>query len=258
MRCSSSTLDLLCCLSETARLLQTEANKGDRGSIWFLYFVNAFQLSVSSSLNPYVTSSFQAHSLSALPTAIGDAFAAATYLPMAKLMDVWGRAEGFLFMVLCLTLGLVLMAACNSFEAYCAANVSRKESLSGSFHSAVPDETNSGPLLCWVIRNGICDRRRDGRCLDSAKSSVCVRLHLFSLYYHSLCGTKSGGRVLLSSILEMGFWGLGDCYSRCRTPAVRNPEIQLDEGTKRRIPSEETQRSDGPGEHPALVGAVRL
>ncbi|KAL4793135.1 major facilitator superfamily domain-containing protein [Aspergillus venezuelensis] len=92
-------------------------------NIWFLYFVNAFQLSVSSSLNPYVTSSFQAHSLSALPTAIGDAFAAATYLPMAKLMDVWGRAEGFLFMVLCLTLGLVLMAACNSFEAYCAANV---------------------------------------------------------------------------------------------------------------------------------------
>ncbi|KAL3468180.1 major facilitator superfamily domain-containing protein [Aspergillus heterothallicus] len=92
-------------------------------NIWFLYFVNAFQLSVSSSLNPYVTSSFMAHSLSALPTALGDAFAAATYLPMAKLMDVWGRAEGFLFMVLCLTLGLVLMAACNTFAAYCAANV---------------------------------------------------------------------------------------------------------------------------------------
>ncbi|KAL2838040.1 major facilitator superfamily domain-containing protein [Aspergillus pseudoustus] len=92
-------------------------------NIWFLYFVNAFQLSVSSSLNPYVTSSFMAHSLSALPTALGDAFAAATYLPMAKLMDVWGRAEGFLFMVLFLTLGLVLMASCNSFAAYCAANV---------------------------------------------------------------------------------------------------------------------------------------
>ncbi|KAL2821835.1 major facilitator superfamily domain-containing protein [Aspergillus cavernicola] len=92
-------------------------------NIWFLYFVNAFQLSVSSSLNPYVTSSFSAHSLSAVPTALGDAFAAATYLPMAKLMDVWGRAEGFLFMVICLTIGLILMAACNSFEAYCAANV---------------------------------------------------------------------------------------------------------------------------------------
>ncbi|CBF83286.1 hypothetical protein AN3160.2 [Aspergillus nidulans FGSC A4] len=92
-------------------------------NIWFLYFVNAFQISVTSSLNPYVTSSFNAHSLSALPTAIGDAFAAATYLPMAKLMDVWGRAEGFLFMVICLTIGLVLMASCNAFETYCAANV---------------------------------------------------------------------------------------------------------------------------------------
>ncbi|KAL4803241.1 major facilitator superfamily domain-containing protein [Aspergillus unguis] len=92
-------------------------------NIWFLYFVNAFQLSVTSSLNPYVTSSFRAHSLSAVPTALGDAFAAATYMPMAKLMDVWGRAEGFLFMVVFLTVGLVLMAACNSFEAYCAANV---------------------------------------------------------------------------------------------------------------------------------------
>ncbi|KAJ5698425.1 Major facilitator superfamily domain general substrate transporter [Penicillium macrosclerotiorum] len=92
-------------------------------NIWFLYFVNAFQATVTSSLNPYVTSSFKAHSLSAVPTALGDAFAAATYLPMAKMMDVWGRAEGFLFMVICLTIGLVLMASCDSFEVYCAANI---------------------------------------------------------------------------------------------------------------------------------------
>ncbi|OJJ42665.1 hypothetical protein ASPZODRAFT_137047 [Penicilliopsis zonata CBS 506.65] len=92
-------------------------------NIWFLYFVNAFQSTITTSLNPYVTSSFQAHSLSAVPTALGDAFAAATYLPIAKMMDVWGRAEGFLLMVICATIGLVLMAACNSFEIYCAANV---------------------------------------------------------------------------------------------------------------------------------------
>lgn len=42
------------------------------------------------------------------------------------MMDVWGRAEGFLLMVICLTIGLVLMASCNSFEIYCAANVSSK------------------------------------------------------------------------------------------------------------------------------------
>jgi MFS family permease len=79
---------------------------------------------MNTSLNPYVTSTFQSHSLSGVPTALGDAFAAATYLPMAKLMDVWGRAEGFLFMVICLTIGLILMATCQTFETYCAANVS--------------------------------------------------------------------------------------------------------------------------------------
>lgn len=73
-----------------------------------------------------MTSSFKAHSLSAVPTALGDVFAAATYLPVAKMMDVWGRAEGFLLMVICLTIGLVLMATCNTFEIYCAANVSSK------------------------------------------------------------------------------------------------------------------------------------
>ncbi|KAJ5426691.1 hypothetical protein N7465_001761 [Penicillium sp. CMV-2018d] len=92
-------------------------------NIWFLYFANAFQSTVIVTLNPYVTSSFKAHSLSAVPTALGDVFAAATYLPVAKMMDVWGRAEGFLLMVICLTIGLVLMASCNSFEIYCAANV---------------------------------------------------------------------------------------------------------------------------------------
>ncbi|KAJ5790397.1 uncharacterized protein N7518_007408 [Penicillium psychrosexuale] len=92
-------------------------------NIWFLYFANAFQSTITVTLNPYVTSSFKAHSLSAVPTALGDVFAAATYLPVAKMMDVWGRAEGFLLMVICLTIGLVLMATCNTFEIYCAANV---------------------------------------------------------------------------------------------------------------------------------------
>lgn len=95
-------------------------------SIWFVYFINAFILTIQNSLNPYVTSSFQAHSLSAVPTAIGDVMAAATYLPMAKMMDVWGRAEGILVMELFLVIGLVLMVSCNSFAAYCAANVSMR------------------------------------------------------------------------------------------------------------------------------------
>lgn len=92
-------------------------------SIWLLYFVNAFQSSVYDSLSPYVSSYFEYHSLSGLPTAIGDACAAAVFLPTAKLMDTWGRAEGFLLMTCCATLGLILLASCDSFAVYCAAYV---------------------------------------------------------------------------------------------------------------------------------------
>ncbi|KAG0161730.1 hypothetical protein PDIDSM_1161 [Penicillium digitatum] len=92
-------------------------------NIWFLYFVNAFQSSVFSSLSPYVSSSFQAHSLSGVPTALADAFSAAVYIPVGKMMDTWGRAEGFLLMTCFATLGLILLASCNSFAIYCTAYV---------------------------------------------------------------------------------------------------------------------------------------
>jgi MFS family permease len=129
-------------------------------SIWFVYFINAFILTIQNSLNPYVTSSFQAHSLSAVPTAIGDVMAAATYLPMAKMMDVWGRAEGVLVMELCLVIGLVLMASCNTFEAYCAANVSLKL-LPPALYVLILTPKLLGLLLhrtLWSrIRNRCCD-----------------------------------------------------------------------------------------------------
>lgn len=55
--------------------------------------------------------------------AVADAFSAAVFLPVAKMMDTWGRAEGFLLMSVCATIGLVLMASCDSFAIYCAATV---------------------------------------------------------------------------------------------------------------------------------------
>lgn len=91
--------------------------------MWFLYFTYAWISAVDGSLSTYVASSFQQHSLSGLPTAIADAFSAAVFLPVAKMMDTWGRAEGFLVMSICATVGLILMASCNSFPVYCAANV---------------------------------------------------------------------------------------------------------------------------------------
>lgn len=49
--------------------------------------------------------------------------AGAVYIPMAKLMDVWGRAEGFLLMVGFAELGLILTANSDNLPTYCAAQV---------------------------------------------------------------------------------------------------------------------------------------
>jgi hypothetical protein len=44
-------------------------------------------------------------------------------LPLAKTLDLWGRAEGFAIMVTLATLGLIMMAACKNVETYAAAQV---------------------------------------------------------------------------------------------------------------------------------------
>lgn len=49
--------------------------------------------------------------------------AAAVYIPTAKLLDLWGRAEGFAVMICFATLGLIIMAASKSLATYCAAQV---------------------------------------------------------------------------------------------------------------------------------------
>ncbi|GAB1312009.1 hypothetical protein MFIFM68171_02219 [Madurella fahalii] len=48
---------------------------------------------------------------------------AAMFIPLAKILDVWGRAEGFLIMTVLATLGLILMASCNDLPTFCAAHV---------------------------------------------------------------------------------------------------------------------------------------
>ncbi|KAH8884079.1 MFS general substrate transporter [Thozetella sp. PMI_491] len=90
---------------------------------WFLYFTNAFQSSITSNLTAYVTSDFSAHELIPTIAIVSNVMSGATYLPLAKLLDIWGRPTGFAAMVLLSTLGLILMATCNDIYTYCAAQV---------------------------------------------------------------------------------------------------------------------------------------
>ena len=46
---------------------------------------------------------------------------AAFRLPIAKMLDIWGRAEGFAVMAAVATLGMVLMAVCQNIATYAAA-----------------------------------------------------------------------------------------------------------------------------------------
>jgi hypothetical protein len=44
-------------------------------------------------------------------------------LPLAKILDIWGRPQGYALMAFSLTMGLVMMAACKNVETYAAAQV---------------------------------------------------------------------------------------------------------------------------------------
>lgn len=70
-----------------------------------------------------MTSSFQQHSLTATTGIISSLISGLWKLPYAKILDVWGRPQGFALMVASTVLGFVMMAGCNNVTTYCAAQV---------------------------------------------------------------------------------------------------------------------------------------
>ena len=91
--------------------------------MWLLYLTNGFQSSILYNLIPFATSEWETHSLLTVVNIVANSMTAAVYIPLAKMLDVWGRAEGFLVMTGFATLGMILMATCNSLSTFCAAQV---------------------------------------------------------------------------------------------------------------------------------------
>lgn len=89
--------------------------------MWCIEFCLAFSSGIVGYLSPYVTSSFQQHSLTALTSVISSLIAGIFKLPYAKVMDIWGRPQALCLMVASITLGLIMMAGCNNVQTYCAA-----------------------------------------------------------------------------------------------------------------------------------------
>jgi MFS family permease len=92
-------------------------------SIWIYTLSGGFRSSINSSMTAYATSEFGLHSLLTIVDIVSGAMTAACYIPLAKGLDLWGRAEGFVLMVGMLTLGMVLQAAAPNLPALCAGRV---------------------------------------------------------------------------------------------------------------------------------------
>ncbi|PLB36607.1 putative siderochrome-iron transporter [Aspergillus candidus] len=88
--------------------------------IWLCFFLLALQSGISSSVINNVYANFksapQVSTANILYTIIGGVLR----LPIAKILNLWGRAEGFLVFLGVYTLGLIITAACDNPDSYAA------------------------------------------------------------------------------------------------------------------------------------------
>ncbi|KAH7166453.1 major facilitator superfamily domain-containing protein [Dactylonectria macrodidyma] len=91
--------------------------------IWLVCFIQAFSDGIISTMVPYVTSNFGLHSLTSTMSIVASLVSGLIKLPYAKLLNIWGRPQSFGLAIIVMTLGLIMMAACNSVYVYAAALV---------------------------------------------------------------------------------------------------------------------------------------
>ncbi|KAI1828217.1 MFS general substrate transporter [Xylaria intraflava] len=99
--------------------------------IFLCSFANSLQWQVISNLMPYVVSEFSSHSLIPTINIVSSVLSGVLKLPVAKIIDSWGRAQGFASMTLMAALGLLLMSLCQSVKTYAAAQVIYSTGISG-------------------------------------------------------------------------------------------------------------------------------
>ena len=83
-------------------------------------FVDTLLQSVHSGLVAYVTSSFSQHGLLAVIGIFASVIGGVGKLAIAKIIDIRGRCEGFLVMILLIVVGMIMKALCQNVETYAA------------------------------------------------------------------------------------------------------------------------------------------
>lgn len=99
--------------------------------IFLNFCVNSMEQQTSSNLMPYVMSAFSGHSLLPAISIASFVLSGVLKLPIAKLIDTWGRPQGLAAMSFLATLGLVLMALCRDVKTYAAAHLFHSVGFSG-------------------------------------------------------------------------------------------------------------------------------
>ena len=85
--------------------------------------MTALQETVVRALNPYVVSAFRLHSLTAATGIVSSIVGGLFKIPLAKLLDTWGRPQGLLVSLFLWLIGFVMMSGCKNVETYAAAQV---------------------------------------------------------------------------------------------------------------------------------------
>lgn len=106
----------------------------DGRRITLITFTTALQVQVMYSTLPYVYSDFSAHSLIPTTNIVSSVVAAIFRLPLSKVLNLWGRAQGFAVMLTVFTIGVIMMAACQNVVTYSAASVFFWTGFDGMFY----------------------------------------------------------------------------------------------------------------------------
>ncbi|KAF7554037.1 hypothetical protein G7046_g6932 [Stylonectria norvegica] len=90
------------------------------GFLYLVNFIDTLLQAVHGGLDAYVTSSFSQHGLLAVTSVVASVIGGVSKLAIAKIIDIRGRNEGFLLMILFIVIGMIMKALCKNVETYAA------------------------------------------------------------------------------------------------------------------------------------------
>ncbi|KAJ5357304.1 Siderochrome iron transporter 2 [Penicillium brevicompactum] len=88
--------------------------------IWLCFFILSMQLSINSNMIYYAYADFQSAPQISQAYILSTIIAGIIALPIAKILNLWGRAEGFLLFLGLFLIGFIVMASCNGPNSFAA------------------------------------------------------------------------------------------------------------------------------------------